>query len=164
MSNGGLFSTIFILIILGAIGYFGYLYVLKIKSFSNSSDSFYKQKPILTPNEFEFFGRLVQALPDYHIFPQVALGALLQPTVNPSDKKGYYKIRGTFAQKIADFVVCNKELKVIAIIELDDKTHNQDKDGKRDAMLAQANYKVIRWNSKSKPTVDEIRQKFTYNQ
>lgn len=44
-------------------------------------------------------------------------------------------------------------------MELDDKTHNNDRDAKRDAMLEQAGYRVIRWQSKSKPSLEEIKQK-----
>jgi hypothetical protein len=119
----------------------------------------YKQKAFLTKNEKEFFNRLVQALPDYYIFPQVSLGALLQPNVKNNDKKNFYSIRGTFSQKIVDYVICSKDIQVIAIIELDDKTHNKNKDAKRDSMIEEANYKMIRWNSNSKPTIEEIKQK-----
>lgn len=115
----------------------------------------YKSKPLMTDNEKEFYGRLVEALPDHHIFSQVALGALLQPNVKGNNRK-YYSVRGTFAQKIADYVVCDKDMKVLAVVELDDKTHNNEKDGKRDSMLEQAGYKVVRWHSKKKPTTQQI--------
>lgn len=117
----------------------------------------YKSKGLLTENEKEFFGRLKQAFPDHHVFTQVALGALLQPAVR-QDSREYYRIRGTFSQKIADFVICDDALRVVAIIELDDRTHNSEKDAKRDAMLNQAGYKVYRWNSRNKPAVDDIRR------
>ncbi len=113
----------------------------------------------MTANEQEFFARLVQALPDHYVFPQVALGALLQPNVKGDNKK-YYQVRGTFAQKMADYVVCNRDLAVVAVVELDDKTHSNDKDAKRDAMLQQAGYQVIRWQSKQKPSAAEIQAKF----
>ena len=122
-------------------------------------EKLYKQKALLTANEIEFFNRLTQALPNHHVFPQVALGALLQPNVSGSDKKKFHSIRGTFAQKISDFVICTKDIKVIAIVELDDRTHNSEKDAKRDAMIVQAGYRVIRWNSKAKPSLEEIRQR-----
>jgi hypothetical protein len=118
----------------------------------------YKSKPLMTENEKEFFNRLVEALPNHYVFSQVALGALLQPNVKGNNKK-YYSVRGTFAQKIADYVVCDQSMSIIAIVELDDKTHSNDKDGKRDLMLEQAGYKVIRWNSKKKPSAVEIRDK-----
>lgn len=120
----------------------------------------YKAKSLLSPNEKEFFVRLAQALPDYHILTQVSFGALLHPDVK-NDNKLFYRVRGTFAQKIADYVICNQSLEVLAVVELDDRTHREDKDAKRDAMLEQAGYKVVRWNSKSKPTLEQIQQQFS---
>jgi len=102
---------------------------------------------------------LVQALPDHYVFPQVVLGALLQPNVKGDNKK-YYQVRGTFAQKMADYVVCNRDLAVVAVGGLDDKTHSNEKDAKRDAMRQQAGYQVIRWQSKQKPSAAEIQTKF----
>lgn len=114
------------------------------------------QKPILTPNEIEFFGRLRTALPELAIFPQVAMGALLKPDASGKD---YHRIRGTFAQKIIDFVICDPEtLEVIVLVELDDRTHDASKDAKRDKITGAAGYKTIRWQSKTRPEPDEIRK------
>jgi hypothetical protein len=113
----------------------------------------YKQKALMTDNEFDFFNRLNQALPDYHVFPQVSMGAILQ-----GDGPNKFASRGTFAQKIIDYVIYNKQKRIIAIVELDDKTHDQDKDEKRDAMLIQAGYRIVRYNSKNKPSIEEIKK------
>ena len=48
-------------------------------------------------------------------------------------------------------------LKIVAVVELDDRTHNAARDEKRDAMLHRANYRVVRWHSKKKPSEVEIR-------
>ena len=112
----------------------------------------YKAKPLLTENEREFFHRLKRALPDHAVFPQVAMGSILAPNVDRSDRR-YHQIRGTFSQKIIDFLICDGEtLKVVAIIELDDRTHSAERDEKRDAMLKSAKYRVLRWHSKKKPS------------
>lgn len=121
----------------------------------------YKSKPLMTKNEFEFFNRLVLALPEYYVCPQVSLGALLEG--DTTDYKLKNSIRLTFAQKFADYVVFSKENTVIAIVELDDKTHVKEKDDKRDAMLNQAGYKTIRFESKNKPTIEEIKKLFIDN-
>lgn len=114
------------------------------------------QKPILTPNEIEFFGRLRTALPELAIFPQVAMGALLKPAASGKD---YHRIRGTFAQKIIDFVICDPNtLEIIVLVELDDRSHDPQKDAKRDQITGAAGYKTIRWQSKKRPEPDEIRQ------
>ena len=135
-------------------------YILRKKREGSSVEQqMYRSKPLLSANEKEFFNRLSQALPDCHILTQVALGALLQPNVRNNNKE-YYRARGNFSQKNADYVICNKEMYVLAVVELDDRTHRNDKDAKRDAMLVQAGYKVIRWDSKNKPTAEQIRERF----
>ena len=118
------------------------------------------KKPILTANEIEFFYRLSRALPDYHVFPQVAFGAILKAT-----GKDRYSARGIFSQKIADYVVCERDtMNILAIIELDDRTHNAEKDAKRDRILASAGYRTIRFNSKKKPNEAEIASYFIKEQ
>jgi hypothetical protein len=124
---------------------------------SSAPTNSYKSKPLLSANEKEFYNRLSEALPDYRILTQVALGALLLPNVR-SNSSAYYRARASFSQKIADFVICNREMFVVAVVELDDRTHNADRDTKRDRMLEQAGYKVIRWESKRKPTAEQIRE------
>lgn len=90
-----------------------------------------EERPILTENEREFFHRLVRALPDYHVFPQMAANALLKVSAGVP-KKQQHAARNRFAQKHVDFVVCEREsLDVRAIIELDDRTHKAEKDSGR---------------------------------
>lgn len=119
----------------------------------------YKAKKIMTANELEFFDRLVSALPEYYVFPQVSFGAILQADMN--DPKQQHGARLTFAQKMADYVIFDKKQSIVAIIELDDRTHNKQKDDKRDAMLKMAGYKILRYESKNKPSVETIRNHFT---
>ena len=104
----------------------------------------------MTANELEFFGRLVAALPDHYIFPQVALSALLD-AASP-DKKTAHGDRLRIAQQRADFVVCTKSGELLAVVELDDKTHTRAKDQLRDARLEQAGIRTVRFESRNKPT------------
>lgn len=117
----------------------------------------FKAKPLLTANELEFLARLEAAVPELRFCPQVAMGALLDPAV-PRGNKAYQQLRNRFAQKIVDFVAqARSDGSIVAVIELDDRTHESEKDSKRDAMLASAGYRVVRWNSKSKPDAAAIR-------
>lgn len=115
-------------------------------------------KRLLSANELEFISRLESAAPELRFHAQVSMGAVLDPAVPRSNRKAYMSIRGMFAQKIIDFVAQDKRSgDIVAIIELDDRTHNDAKDAKRDAMLSNAGYRTIRWNSKRKPDAVAIR-------
>lgn len=129
--------------------------IIKNKN-GNTAKKMYKASSLMTDNEFEFFYRLVKALPQYYIFPQVSFGAILESI--GEDYKEKQRIRLTFAQKRADYVVYSDKKQIIAIVELDDKTHNVQNDMKRDAMLVQAGYRIIRFQSKQKPSIEEIRK------
>jgi hypothetical protein len=71
--------------------------------------------------------------------------------------------RAKFDRKIADFVVCDREaLRVVALIELDDRMHTAQADRQRDALTNAAGYKTIRYKSKQKPTEAEIAALFQH--
>lgn len=129
---------------------------LAYKLFSSSSDKGegYKKKKLLTDNEFDFFQRLVRAAPNCYVCPQVSMGALLDSYSNDYEKEKH--MRYNFGYKIVDFVLYNNNKEVVAIIELDDRTHDKEKDYKRDLMLREAGYKILRFESKKKPRVDQL--------
>ena len=117
-------------------------------------------KPILTPYEREFFHRLTRALPTHHVFPQVALSALIVVD-GPLTDRQRFSIRRRFGWKYADFVICAPfTLNVLAVIELDERTHDASRDRKRDAMMQAAGYQTLRFHSKHKPTVAELSELF----
>lgn len=155
MSTTSNLVTLLVVVGAGAIGFA----VLKAKlAGQQAAGAKFKQKTLLTPNELEFLGRLETAAPELRFFPQVAMGALLDPAVPRSDGKAYYRLRGMFSQKIVDFVAQRRsDGGIVAIIELDDRTHDSGKDAKRDEMLQSAGYRIVRWHSKTKPDVAAIR-------
>lgn len=123
-----------------------------------------KAKDLMTPNEVHFFNQLKKALPEYHIAPQVSMGALMQPTLS-EDSPNFKQALHAFHGKMVDFVVMDKKTaNPLLLIELDDRTHDVKKhqDAARDAMTAAAGYKTVRWDSRAKPDVAEIRS--TVNQ
>lgn len=115
----------------------------------------FKARGLMTPNEAEFFGRLVVALPDHYIFPQVAMSALIEAA--SGDKKKAHSDRLKIAQQRVDYVICDKSCKVIAVVELDDKTHSAAKDQLRDARIQQAGLRTVRIQSKNRPDVEALR-------
>ena len=115
----------------------------------------YQSRALMTENEAEFFGRLIVALPDCYVFPQVALSALIQAAT--TDKKRAYSDHLRIAQQRVDYVVCDRGCQIIAVVELDDRTHSRAKDAVRDGRLLQAGIRTVRFQSRSKPTAEVIR-------
>lgn len=99
----------------------------------------YFSKRIITRYESKMFFRLKEAFPDHHVMAQVAFSALIT--------NDNLKIRSKFNRKVTDFVLLDRELKVTAIIELDDPSHigKEAEDAQRDAMLYEAGYRVFRY-------------------
>jgi hypothetical protein len=118
-------------------------------------NSVYRARLLMTDNEAEFFGRLVAALPDHYIFPQVGMSALIEASA--SNKKKAHSDRLRIAQQRVDYVVCDMSCNVIAVVELDDRTHSASKDQVRDARLLQGGIRTIRFQSKNKPSVGTLR-------
>ena len=123
-----------------------------------------RRKPLLTPNETEFFHRLQRSLPAYRVFPQVSFAALLTDDGQLS-RQARWTLRARFDRKIADYVVCEAgSLKVVALIELDDSTHDASADRQRDAITRAAGYRTFRFPSKAKPPESEIAALFQHAQ
>ncbi len=123
--------------------------------------SSFKQRSVLTENEAEFFGRLKRALPDFEISAQTAMSALIEPTVPRSHPK-YWAYRQLFDRKVCDYLISRKGFPpgkgTVAVIELDDRTHDKRKDARRDAMLAEAGIPTLRYESRRKPSEAQIRR------
>lgn len=109
-----------------------------------------KRKQILTNREQQMFFILSSALPECVVLAQVAFSALVT-----ADS---WQSRNRFNRKVADFVLCSKNMNVVAVIELDDRSHmgREHHDRERDAMLKQAGYTTIRYASI--PTTEVIRR------
>mgnify|MGYP001310985145 FL=1 len=120
-----------------------------------SSSAQFRRKALMTGNEREFFRRLTDALGHrFHIFPQVSMGAVIEPVA--FDKKKRLADFRRISQKRIDFLICDRDMSVVAVIELDDRTHNAGNDNRRDGFLASAGIKSNRYRSKQKPYVQEI--------
>lgn len=115
----------------------------------------YKRQALMTDNEAEFFGRLVAALPDCFVFAQVAMPALIAPSL-PRTAKGYLPAFRRMSQLRVDYAVCDKDLRLLCVVELDDRTHDARKDAARDMMLRSAGIRTIRWQASRKPDAAAI--------
>lgn len=118
-------------------------------------DPAYKSRAIMTESEMEFFGRLVAALPEHYIFPQVGMTALLESAA--ANRGHAHSDRLRIAQQRIDYVVCNRRCEVVAVVELDDKTHSSAKDQVRDGRLAQGGFRTVRFESRQRSSPGVIR-------
>lgn len=134
------------------------LVVLRFGRVGSSRHGSYRSQKIMTDNELEFFGRLSRAAPDCYVFPQVAMSALVEPSV--SDAKKRLALFRRISQKRVDYAIFTNAMKLLCVVELDDKTHDPKKDAARDEMLSSAGIKTIRWHSRKKPSVADIRAEF----
>jgi hypothetical protein len=122
-----------------------------------------QRKPLMTENEKAFFRTLQRALSGHQVFPQVSFAAFLTDDGKLTQQKRW-AVRSRFDRKIADFVVCDRNtLEIVAIIELDDRTHSSAADRKRDELTKAAGYQTIRFQSKQKPTEAEIAALFKHS-
>ena len=119
----------------------------------------FKPKKFLTANEVDFFSKLRQAAgPRWLVFPQVSMGALIDTTMKPAHSR-YWDERAKFSGKICDFVLCDAvTLMPQIVVELDDVMHDFKKDMERDSLSARAGYRTLRFWSRNKPSVVELRR------
>jgi len=118
----------------------------------------YVQKPLLSGNEVDFYHRLVAAAgPRWVVLPQVSMGAIMDTRLLPAHPH-YWDARQEFSSKICDFVLCDaRSLKPQLIVELDDRMHDFSRDRVRDCLVARAGYRTVRFWSRKKPSVAELR-------
>ena len=95
-------------------------------------------KRFMTDRELAMLAAIERVLPAHRIHAQVAMGALLQ-VPRRLGRRASYADRNSFSQKIVDFVVQDRNSgAIVALIEIDDYSHNVARDAKRDAMTARA--------------------------
>lgn len=125
----------------------------------------YCKKKLLTGNELEFYRRLSTACAGkFVVLPQVAMGAIMDTTLKTTNPR-FWEARSKFSQKIVDFCLCEpRTMEVIFLVELDDRTHVKEKDAARDAVTHLAGYRTLRYHSKSKPSVEELKEHISKEQ
>ena len=118
---------------------------------------------LLTPAERSFFGVLQQALAsDYQIFAKVRLADIVRPVRSPS-RSGWQSAFNRITGKHVDFVLCDSErLGIVAVVELDDRTHERFERGVRDSLvdtaLAGAKIPVLRVSARQAYSPAQIRE------
>jgi very-short-patch-repair endonuclease len=115
-------------------------------------------KNLLTDRERSLYQSLLSLYPDHKLFVQVALSQLIDVPENHPERQS---IRNRFSQLVADFVLCRTDLSVVAVIELDDRSHRQvDRqaaDARKNKALADAGIRLIRIPAGRLPSEESLR-------
>jgi very-short-patch-repair endonuclease len=102
---------------------------------------------LLSRAEQVLYGRLVRAFPGHVVLAQVALSQLLMVDRAQAGSSAQ-AIRNRFNQLVADFVICAPDFSALAVVELDDRSHNREprreQDQRKDAFVQAAGLKMIR--------------------
>lgn len=123
------------------------------------STKHYQCIPLLTEREQDFFWRLKEAVrDDLVIAPQVVFGAFIKVKATALTDKNH--ARHVVAHNRCDFLLCDKKLKPVALVEVDDSTHNsakaKAKDRRRDELMKAVGVSVLRY--RSMPAAAQIRK------
>ena len=121
----------------------------------------YKSRMMLTKNEYAAYKKL-KVIADANgllICPKVRLIDIVEPKAGEQE----YALRAKVIQKHVDFVICNSDLKILGVIELDDNSHDTQKRMERDRfvdeILSDVGYTVIHTRYVHENTLDPIFEK-----
>lgn len=119
----------------------------------------YQRKYLLTKNEYREYMKLRQLAADRGLLicPKVRLLDIIEPRKGEKDYKSlFYKVQA----KHVDFVICDQDLRIKAVLELDDNSHDQkdrqERDTFVDQILTSVGYKVIHVRSITETTLDGL--------
>ena len=122
----------------------------------------YEQLKPLGDAEQVLYWRLVEALPECVILSQVTFSRFMRPATGGRAPTAHYRVmQNRISGKSLDFLVCLKDFTVVAAVELDDATHEPDRDAQRDALLRAAGITPLRMSVTDIPTVERLREIFT---
>ena len=117
-----------------------------------------KERSLLTAREQALYQRLVKLYPEHKIFIQVALSQLIDVDRHHPRRES---IRARYKQLVADFVLCRPDLGVVAVIELDDRTHlwahRRRADARKTKALGDAGIRLVRIPAGAIPSEDALR-------
>lgn len=150
---------LFIVVLAAALVAFFFLKQQGPSSAKGDHWPFIQKKPLSAPEQVLYY-RLIEALPGFVILPQVGLSRFLSVKKGENQMQWFNRI----SRMSVDYLVCNKAMQIVAAIELDDASHQRadrvKADSKKNAVLAAAGIKLVRWQVKAVPSADEITAMF----
>lgn len=158
-------SIAIIIVILVALLLLAVLATLK-KSATSSKTGYRLNGTLFSPAERSFLGVLMQAVPEENIvMGKVRVADVITPQKG-LDKSKWQTAFNKISAKHFDYVICDRAtLKVVSVIELNDKSHKGKKRADRDAFLREAcssaELRLFEFNAKASYSVVDVRKKLT---
>jgi hypothetical protein len=122
-------------------------------------------KRLLGDREQVLYWRLTAAIPEHVVLAQVSLSQLLGVDKGSAER---HTISNRFRQLSADFVICDRMFKPVAVIELDGLSHDhprrQAADLRKATALASAGVPLIRLNVAKIPNENELQEMLAMTQ
>ncbi len=152
--------TIVVLLVLLIVFLFLFFRKRGLSNVSEIQWPFYAKKLLTRPEQVLYY-RLIAAMPEHIVLAQVQLSRIL------GVQKGFnfHEWNNRINRMSLDFVVCRKDLTVVAAVELDDKTHEKksriEADARKNRALSSAGVPLIRWHVSDLPDEVTIRQTFS---
>lgn len=110
--------------------------------------------PPLQGEQLSLHRNLCAALPGFHVFPQVALDRLLD--VRGNDRASCERLRQAMAGHSVDFVVCDADMAVLAVVEVEDVVRGDRGIQQRAQWLRRAGMPLLSWDTARMPTLEEL--------
>jgi very-short-patch-repair endonuclease len=131
---------------------------IKLRPKASAGEERYAAKPLLSENEKAWFKAIRAALPHAHVFAQVALNQLVK-----AEGAKWRSAKNKIDRRSIDFVLLNPDLAVLLAIEIDDKSHMQEKrqadDAKKTKALRDADISLLRFPAAPVLAADEIKRR-----
>ena len=117
----------------------------------------FRVKKPLTKVEQVLYFRLIDALPDLIVLAQVPLSGFLRVRKGRTWREWHNRI----SQKSVDYLICERDFRVVMAIELDDASHDSPSrahaDASKNRALTSAGVTLIRWRTTAMPDEAAIR-------
>lgn len=115
-----------------------------------------KRKDLWQPSELAMFRRLSEALPDHIVLSEVGYQAFLSAG-------GDMSLQGRIKSRRVDFLIVDQGGGIVAAIEVDGTSHDQDEaaadDHFKNQLFAAAGVRLVRWRAEAIPKGPEIRER-----
>ncbi|NGY05807.1 DUF2726 domain-containing protein [Solimonas terrae] len=118
-----------------------------------------QRRDLMQRSEAVLFHRFSEALPDHVILAQVAMQSFLKVRQGERQAQAW---QWKFDKKYVDFVICDQNFAIIAVVELDGASHRDEKQAERDRdksrALSAAGIRLVRLEPERLPSGQAIRE------